>query len=634
MPSALDAFFFSLGIDDKAFQSGIKGAVKSERELETIQRRRAAEEKRRNTDREQAMRKQSDGFRRLRNDAIALATVFTAGVGIKDFITNTIDSAVNLGYLSKNLGQSTERLKAWQLASERAGGSQNGMVAQLKESVDSIAALNSGLGPNEGMQWFFRMGGSSKDLKDGNTYLLARSKIISDIFATDPTKAALIAKQMGISEEQFNFIKLGPAAIEDLIKAQEKHAAVTAKDAEAALKLKNQMLDLRDSLQSTATRILLQLAPAIESLFAKLEKGAQWVADHREDIANWVSTSVTAITELIRWVDSAAESLGGWKNVIIGLIGLKLGATVLGLAAVAAQLTAIGTQVPLAAAALGILGKAGAVGASAVGGYAAGTYAYNNWLPENVKDGIGEFIARTMASFGHDDAAYSVNLAKGKQLYKVSPEYMRGPGTPNPVAPPKAPAAAPRTSKAPSNAQALLTEKEIEYGLPIGLLDRIWEKESGRGQNMVSRVGAEGHFQFMPRTAKEYGLKDPYDFMESSDAAARKMRDLLKQYGGDLQMATAAYNFGQGNLERTGLAGVPKETRDYVAKVAGGAQAAAAPRAAGGTTTSSTSTSEVTIQNLNINAPQARDANGIAREMKPAIEKYNFANSANSGMVP
>lgn len=611
MATVIDAFLMTLGLDGTKFTAGVKQAQKDESALEAVARRRDAAEKRRAAEQERAMRKQSDGYRRLRNDALALASVFTVGIGIKDFITDTINSAANLGYLSQNLGQSTERLKAWQLASERAGGSQQGVIAQLKESVDSIAALNSGLGPNEGMQWFFRMGGSSADLKDGNTYLLARSKIISEIFKTDPTRAALISKQMGVSEDQFNFIKQGPDAIERLIRAQEKHAAVSAKDAAAALKLKNQFLDLRDSLQLTAQRIVLQLAPAIERLFAKLEQGANWVAEHQSDIANWVDTSITALTELIHWVDSAAESLGGWKNVLIALIGLKLGGFVLSLASIAAQLGAIG-----ASPALGLLGKAGAVGAAGAGAYAAGTYAYDKgWIPQSVKDFVGEGIARTLASFGSDEDAYNVNAMKGKQLYHVSPEFLR------------VPASTGTGGTTPVNAAGKLSALEKKYGLPPGLLDRIWSQESSRGTNMLSPAGAQGHFGFMPNTAKEYGLANPNDFDQSSDAAARKMRDLLRQYGGDLQMATAAYNFGQGNLSRTGLGGVPAETRNYVARVAG------APIAANAGGRNGTSSTEVNIQNLNVNAPQARDADGIARGMKPAIEKYTYATNANTGVT-
>lgn len=625
MPAVIDAFLMTLGLDGRAFTAGTKQAKKDEQDLENIARRRDAAEKRRAKDQQDALRKSEDGFRRLRNSALQLAAVFTVGVGLKDFITNTINSAVNLGYLSANLGQSTERLKAWQLASERAGGSQEGIIAQLKESVDSIAALNSGLGPNEGMQWFFRMGGSSSDLKDGNTYLLARSKIISDIFKNDPSRAALIARQMGISEDQFNFIKQGPAAIEQLIKAQERHAATTAKDAAAALKLKNQLLDLRDSLQSTAQRIILQMAPALERLFARLESMAQWVADHQDDIARWVDTSVQAITQLVQWVDKAAESVGGWKNVLIGLLALKLGGFVLSLAGIAMQLAAIGGALPVAGAALGIIGKAGAVGLAGAAGYAAGTYGYNQLSGDTrvkIADTLGEFIARTLASFGNDEAADAVNTTLGKKLYKVSPEYAAVPAPAKPAAPP-----APKPGFVPSNAQGFLTEKELQYGLPLGVLDKIWSAESSRGKNMLSPAGAQGHFGFMPRTAREYGLANPNDFEQSSDAAARKMRDLLKQYGGDLQMATAAYNFGQGNLARTGLGGVPKETRDYVAKVAG------APIAPGGNRTSnSTSKTEVNIENLNVNAPQARDANGVAVAMKPAIERYTYADNANTGI--
>src|SRR5207245_2504996 len=111
----------------------------------------------------------------------------------------------------------------------------------------------------------------------------------------------------GISEDQFNLIKLGPEAIGELVKAQEKHAVISAKDAEAALKLKNQLLDLRDSLQQTATRVILQLAPAIERLFKQLEKGALWVAAHQDDIAKWVETTVTALVDFVQWADKAAE---------------------------------------------------------------------------------------------------------------------------------------------------------------------------------------------------------------------------------------------------------------------------------------------------------------------------------------
>lgn len=110
---------------------------------------------------------------------------------------------------------------------------------------------------------------------------------------------------------------------------------------------------------------------------------------------------------------------------------------------------------------------------------------------------------------------------------------------------------------------------EAQYGLPAGFLDRMWKKESNRGRAMLSPKGAQGHFGFMPGTAKEMGLSDPNNLEESAGAAAAYMAKLLKKYGGDLQSATAAYNWGMGNVDRQGLSKAPWETRDYVQSLTG-----------------------------------------------------------------
>jgi hypothetical protein len=115
----------------------------------------------------------------------------------------------------------------------------------------------------------------------------------------------------------------------------------------------------------------------------------------------------------------------------------------------------------------------------------------------------------------------------------------------------------------------LFTRLEKQYGLPDGLLDRMWAKESGRGKNMRSPVGAEGHFQFMPGTAKDMGLQDPYDLAQSATAASQYLAKLMAKYGGDTQKALAAYNWGPGNVDKKGLANAPWETQDYVASLSG-----------------------------------------------------------------
>lgn len=118
----------------------------------------------------------------------------------------------------------------------------------------------------------------------------------------------------------------------------------------------------------------------------------------------------------------------------------------------------------------------------------------------------------------------------------------------------------------------LLNKLEGQYGLPAGLLDSVWAAESGRGRAMLSPKGAQGHFQFMPATAKQYGLQDPNDLTQSATAAARMLSDLMAQSGGDVQKALAGYNWGIGNVQRKGMDAAPAETRNYIAKVTGNMQ--------------------------------------------------------------
>lgn len=116
----------------------------------------------------------------------------------------------------------------------------------------------------------------------------------------------------------------------------------------------------------------------------------------------------------------------------------------------------------------------------------------------------------------------------------------------------------------------LFRNLERNYGLPSGLLDSVWNAESARGRRMLSPAGAQGHFQFMPATAKQYGLADPSDLTQSATAAAQMYSDLLKQTGGDLSKALAGYNWGIGNVQRRGMDSAPTETRNYIQKVMAG----------------------------------------------------------------
>lgn len=105
------------------------------------------------------------------------------------------------------------------------------------------------------------------------------------------------------------------------------------------------------------------------------------------------------------------------------------------------------------------------------------------------------------------------------------------------------------------------------YQLPESLLRAVIHTESNYYPQAVSRAGAAGLMQLMPKTAKALGVRDPFDPGQSVHGGARYLRLLANRYDGDMVLVLAAYNAGAGNVEKYG--GVPPfaETRAYVRSV-------------------------------------------------------------------
>ncbi|HWB51475.1 MAG TPA: lytic transglycosylase domain-containing protein [Stellaceae bacterium] len=107
-------------------------------------------------------------------------------------------------------------------------------------------------------------------------------------------------------------------------------------------------------------------------------------------------------------------------------------------------------------------------------------------------------------------------------------------------------------------------------GLPIDLLTRLVWTESRFRADVTSPKGAQGIAQFMPGTAAERGLADPFDPEQAIPKAARLLVDLQHRFG-NIGLAAAAYNAGPNRIADwlAGSAGLPIETRNYVFAVTG-----------------------------------------------------------------
>lgn len=114
---------------------------------------------------------------------------------------------------------------------------------------------------------------------------------------------------------------------------------------------------------------------------------------------------------------------------------------------------------------------------------------------------------------------------------------------------------------------AIFQEAANTYGVSVNLLKAVGMAESNFNQYAQSGAGAQGVMQLMPATAASLGVTDSFDARQNIMGGAKLLAQNLSMYGGNTDLALAAYNAGPGNVAAYG--GVPPfaETQNYVAKV-------------------------------------------------------------------
>jgi len=127
----------------------------------------------------------------------------------------------------------------------------------------------------------------------------------------------------------------------------------------------------------------------------------------------------------------------------------------------------------------------------------------------------------------------------------------------------------PRRSRTLSHAEIdkYVEELAAKHHVDPELIRAVIAAESGYNPVATSRKGAQGLMQLMPGTAQQLGVRDAYNAKQNLEAGVRYLRALLDKYNGDLDKALAAYNAGEGAVERAG--GVPNipETQNYVRRI-------------------------------------------------------------------
>ena len=166
-----------------------------------------------------------------------------------------------------------------------------------------------------------------------------------------------------------------------------------------------------------------------------------------------------------------------------------------------------------------------------------------------------------------------------------------------------------------------LERAAAENALPVEFFARVIWQESRFNVRAVSRKGAEGIAQFMPRTADWRGLTDPFDSLAALKASASYLGDLRTRFG-NLGLAAAAYNAGPQRVQDwlVGRGSLPKETLSYVQIVTG----RSASEWSGGTAQS----------NLLLALPEVVPCSQMAKSFDPAAksEKRQRNDDTSSGL--
>lgn len=594
MATIIDALVVTLGLDSSSFKKGQeetrdefdKTKEKIKKDSKEVQESLDKTEKKgeRTGKQMEASGKQAAAFfSGMRNQIIALAGVTLSLKGLQDFMSSFSSKLNDLGIASKAFGMSAKSLDGWIQAGKAFGVSAQEIAASFSKISDAQEKLRAGRGQDQiltDIQRFSNMTGAGIDVLNDSTETVNR-KIEANFSKLNLEQQRAFGQEFGRSYAWQQWSASGHSVRD--IDQFTRGSGVNDAAVKAAERMRKAMAELEQTLNNIGIIIYQSLEPYLEDFTNWLQDLADWMKSHPKEIRSAIDEILAGFKDFVPTVNEAVTSIGNLNRIlkeVVDFLNILPGSD---------AVKAAGER----------------VGANKVGGYLKEKASqFGNWA----------YGLLGLSTEEPEQKAQSIRPPQAKGAGKRLLDWMGD----------------------------KFTQLEQQFNLPSGLLRSVATTESGGDRYALgpqTRQGqAKGLFQFMDETARDMGLQggDVFDPEKSASAAAKYLSQLLKQTGGNLHEAIAAYNWGIGNVQKKGLGMAPEETRNYVPKVLAGLQVGSAATAQNHVNSNVTNNSKADTNTYHIGKVQVgndvKTVGDILSDAKSKIGRSSLATAFSSGV--